>query len=360
MWEMWLVCFVKTQHKNHLARVRCQELAKGIGGILGNKGGIAASFTLYNRLFNIVATHLSAKPGKIKERNDMSSALINEFKLQEFQSEIGGLECDILAEFSFFMGDLNYRLETDYNQLMAKGKEHALEMVQTAGDQFFIAKESGYFVNYNEPEIDFMPTYKLNKNKPEYVNKNNQAPSYCDRILVKINSSLQVTDEQYVGRHDLFGSDHRPVQRVTIIKGLANQEYSDVQRLFQMDKPVIGYGEFDIMHVDLKGLDLQKVGKVNNFDFRQLEKALQLRVSFFDFAIDTTACPITFSQEKLIYPQMLFNNNLQVTNEWDHKTLPCFYSALNQIELASKGRLVMLIWACGPIEHFPNEEMLLG
>ena len=224
---MWLVCFVKTHHKNHLARVRTQELPKGIGGILGNKGGIATSFMLYNRLFNIVATHLSAKPGKINERNDMSSALINEFKLQEFQNEIGGLECDMLAEFSFFMGDLNYRLETDFNQLMAKGKEHALNMVQTEDDQFTISKESGFFVNYNEPKIDFMPTYKLHKNKLEYVNKNSQAPSYCDRVLVKNNSSLKLTDDFYVGRHEVFGSDHRPVQRAMTIKGLANPEYSD-------------------------------------------------------------------------------------------------------------------------------------
>ena len=57
---------------------------------------------------------------------------------------------------------------------------------------------------------------------------------------------------------------------------------------------------------------------------------------------------------------MLFNNSLKVTTSWQDSTLPCFYSALNSIDLASKGRLIMLVWACGPIEHFPNDEMLLG
>ena len=73
--------------------MRSQELPKGIAGILGNKGGIAASFMIYNRLFNIVATHLSAGASiaKMRSRNEMSSELINEFKLHEFQNEIGGL-----------------------------------------------------------------------------------------------------------------------------------------------------------------------------------------------------------------------------------------------------------------------------
>ena len=83
-----------------------------------------------------------------------------------------------------------------------------------------------------------------------------------------------------------------------------------------VDNSVMGYGEFDILQVDVRNLDLNKVSKIHDLDFKELEKALQIRVSFFDFAIDTTACPITFSQEQLIQPQMLFNNNLKVTTSW--------------------------------------------
>ena len=118
----------------------------------------------------------------------------------------------MLAEFSFFMGDLNYRLETTFTGLdIENNKDKALAMVQTPEDQFYIAQENGFFVNYYEPKIDFLPTYKLKKDKLQYVNKNNQAPSWCDRVLFKNNSSLEVTDDFYVGRHDVFGSDHRPV-----------------------------------------------------------------------------------------------------------------------------------------------------
>ena len=134
----------------------------------------------------------------------------------------------MLAEFSFFMGDLNYRLETTFTGLdIENNKDKALAMAQTPEDQFYVAQENGFFVNYYEPKIEFLPTYKLKKDKLQYVNKNNQSPSWCDRVLFKNNSSLEVTDDFYVGRHDVFGSDHRPVQRAMTIKNLANPQYSN-------------------------------------------------------------------------------------------------------------------------------------
>ena len=117
----------------------------------------------------------------------------------------------MLAEFCIFMGDLNYRLSTTFKELNNENRDKALTMVHTKEDQFVSAIEAGYFVNYNEPKIDFLPTYKLKADKLQYVNKKDQAPSYCDKVLFKNNSSLEVVDDFYVGRHDIFGSDHRPV-----------------------------------------------------------------------------------------------------------------------------------------------------
>ena len=45
---------------------------------------------------------------------------------------------------------------------------------------------------YEEAKIDFYPSYKMKKAKFEYVNKKNQAPSYCDRVLYKNNSCLPI------------------------------------------------------------------------------------------------------------------------------------------------------------------------
>ena len=58
MYEMFLLCFVKVELFDELSNVSQMKLAKGVGGIIGNKGCIAYNFTLMNRQFNIVATHL--------------------------------------------------------------------------------------------------------------------------------------------------------------------------------------------------------------------------------------------------------------------------------------------------------------
>lgn len=44
-----------------------------------------------------------------------------------------------------------------------------------------------------------------------YVNKKEQAPSYCDRILVKNNTNDSIRFIEYQAYHDVLGSDHRPV-----------------------------------------------------------------------------------------------------------------------------------------------------
>lgn len=181
-----------------------------MGKLVGNKGGVAQSFMLLNRPFNFIAVHLKHGQDNADKRNQMASDLIREMKLWQFQQSIGGLESDQLAEFSFFMGDLNYRLKTTFNELNNTNvKEKALELVKK--DQFFDAQKLGHYPNYIEPNIDFLPSYKMSSDSALYIDKKQQPPSYCDRVLYKNNSSLEVEEDFYTCLHDVFGSDHRPV-----------------------------------------------------------------------------------------------------------------------------------------------------
>ena len=107
--------------------------------------------------------------------------------------------------------------------------------------------------------------------------------------------------------------------------------------------------------IDIKSLHLDKISKITKFDFSQMIKPLQIRVSFFDVSLDLTQSPIIFSEEKLI---KISGEEVSVT--WNKESLPTLHSALNTVNLAKTSRLLMFIWACGPIEHFPSSEMLLG
>ena len=99
--------------------------------MVGNKGGVAQSFMVQNRLFNFIAVHLKHGQNKVEARNEMASQLIKEMKVQRIQDSIGGLECDQIADFAFFQGDLNYRLNTTFAELNNENSLEAVEMVGT-------------------------------------------------------------------------------------------------------------------------------------------------------------------------------------------------------------------------------------
>ena len=188
-----------------------------------------------------------------------------------------------------------------------------------------------------------------------YINKKNQAPSYCDRVIYKNNTSLQVVEDSYSCLHHIFGSDHRPVCLSLTIKDFKQPDFADIQKLLAEDDPIQGYGQFDIEMIDIRNLDLNRISKLTKFEFSEMTKPIQLRVSFFDCALDTASSPIIFSQEKLVKI-----NASEISVTWEKQSLPSLHSALNTVELAKRSRLMMFIWACGPTEHFPNDEMLLG
>ena len=58
MWEMWIAVFVKSNIKKEIQDVKKHSLAKGKFDMIGNKGGVAYSFVLRDRIFNFIGCHL--------------------------------------------------------------------------------------------------------------------------------------------------------------------------------------------------------------------------------------------------------------------------------------------------------------
>lgn len=95
----------------------------------------------------------------------------------------------------------------------------------------------------------------------------------------------------------MFGSDHRPVMRSITVHNFGQPQFADLQKLLATNNPIQGYGQIDIQLVQIRKLKLGKISKMNKFDFSDINSDLQLRLSFFDAAIDKISCPINFSQE---------------------------------------------------------------
>lgn len=96
----------------------------------------------------------------------------------------------------------------------------------------------GYYPGYQEPQINFLPSYKCSTSEKEvYVNKKDQAPSYCDRVIYKNNSSDRMDVDFYHCLHEFFGSDHRPVMLGTTIRDFGQPRFQELPRLLNMDQP---------------------------------------------------------------------------------------------------------------------------
>lgn len=154
------------------------------------KGAVATRFTLIKDEeddeeveFTIVVAHLSANEGYVERRNKDSWRLLRSLEFKDGWSVIKP------GSHVFFMGDLNYRVSLN-------GDELKTQMI-----------ESKVFKGFTEQDIEFNPTYKFNIGSEEYSSK--RIASWCDRILY-----LKYSNDEIIGKYDKLKfktSDHQPV-----------------------------------------------------------------------------------------------------------------------------------------------------
>ena len=152
----------------------------GFAKVLGNKGGMVISFKLFGFQITYVNCHLAPKCYKVLERNKQVKTLVKTIRVGEKFADF-----DILSDYLFWSGDLNYRVDYTFNQTLEEIKKNNLQFLLEKDQLLKRIKNKDLFHNFEEAQINFLPTYRRVKGKDEYSNKNDQSPSWCDRILVK-------------------------------------------------------------------------------------------------------------------------------------------------------------------------------
>ena len=123
---------------------------------------------------------------------------------------IDGLEPDATSDFSFLLGDTNSRFNRKFSDHIKQLKKSPALVAEY--DQLTSHLRDGYYPGYQEGEIKFMPTYKLDTEIwDEYIGEEEQCPSYTDRILFKNNTNCTMQITEYGNYPKFTGSDHRPV-----------------------------------------------------------------------------------------------------------------------------------------------------
>nr|ABR27973.1 salivary inositol polyphosphate 5-phosphatase [Triatoma infestans] len=200
---------VKIKYKDSINKKADATTVKtGLGGMSGNKGAVILKFQLNNRWFCIVNSHLAAHDEKLQERIEDYKTINN--KRVDF--------CNKPSDFIFWLGDLNFRLQEDVedekirNWVQQRKYADLLKL-----DQLKINKQTKeIFTDFNEKEITFAPTFKLEKGTGTYSTK--RRPAWTDRILYKSDTKKNITPTLYKSIESYKHSDHYPVQAQFDIK----------------------------------------------------------------------------------------------------------------------------------------------
>ena len=203
MWEMFMVVYIKEEWRDCVSELRSLKKPTGIAHIMGNKGGLITSFKVEETSFCFLSCHLAARENRVMQRNQNIKDLV--------EMKPGRLDIDFTIEFDyiFFIGDMNYRIEEDYNKAVEVFDAKDYSSLWNK-DQLTIQKKQNLIMtNFQEAPLNFKPTYRLSKTSSEWSNKRNQTPSWTDRILFKSHKEVQV--KQYTALENCLGSDHRPV-----------------------------------------------------------------------------------------------------------------------------------------------------
>ncbi|NXA08339.1 SHIP1 phosphatase, partial [Sapayoa aenigma] len=220
LWNIRIVVLAKPEHENRISHICTDNVKTGIANTLGNKGAVGVSFMFNGTSFGFVNSHLTSGSEKKHRRNQnymniLRFLTLGDKKLSPF---------NITHRFThlFWLGDLNYRVEQSpmeaENIIQKIRQQQYLELL--AFDQLLIErKDQKVFLQFEEEEINFAPTYRFERGTREkYAYTKQKAtgmkynlPSWCDRVLWKSYPMVHVVCQSYGCTTDIMTSDHSPV-----------------------------------------------------------------------------------------------------------------------------------------------------
>eukprot|EP01137_Pigoraptor_chileana_P032379 Opistho-2@21651 len=229
---MLLIVYVKTPHIPFIANIQSEVTGTGIMSVMGNKGGVAIRFRIYDSDLCFVNSHLAADSGRVDRRNQDYLDICRRTLFTGARNvQFTIFDADIL----FWIGDLNYRIplpDGDVKQAI-KNREFANLLVN---DELNIERAAlRVFVGFEEGPIDFVPTYKYDVGTDNYdTSEKQRTPAWCDRILWK---GKNVTQLFYRSHQQMRGSDHKPVAALFDIKVqiVLNEKLQEVRQRIVRD-----------------------------------------------------------------------------------------------------------------------------
>ncbi len=199
---VFFICFIKSSIQDKIKNFDSMVIKTGLMGAMGNKGSLLVRFSYQDTTLAFSCGHMAAgssnNSSRISELTDILSRNFPIYKELKFKEH----------NAMFVFGDLNFRIDLEYNTCLNLIKNKNLsQLIQY--DQFNKCKQVNFsLIDIDEGKINFDPTYKYTIGSFDYATKKKRVPSWCDRILYK--KSKHLTQVAY-DRVEYTHSDHRPV-----------------------------------------------------------------------------------------------------------------------------------------------------
>lgn len=213
--------FIKESLLPRMRSVESSSVKTGLGGLHGNKGGLAVRLIVDDSSICFVNVHLAAGQSGASQRNkDIETVLETQFLEDAANSKLtgkgifvnGGDGTMILDhEICFFSGDMNYRINLHRPAAMKAIQDGDIQTLLSK-DQLLdqLNKNPGMRLRiFQESPISFLPTYKFDLGTDQYdSSEKKRVPAWCDRIFYRGANRISPLDYQ---SHTVRVSDHRPV-----------------------------------------------------------------------------------------------------------------------------------------------------
>lgn len=222
-----LMMFVKYSEMESVTMVEGTSKKTALGGMAGNKGGVAVSFLYDSTNIMFISAHLAAGLSNLEERHQDYKSLATGLR---FARGKRARDMDTVV----WAGDFNYRVdlpnETVRGMMEHNSKSDTIRRLQEH-DQLISQMERGEtFPFYDEGTINFLPTYKFDPGTDDYDTSDKaRTPAWTDRILTRGNNLHRIC---YNSAPSLKFSDHRPVYAIyDVTVALIDKEKRE--RMFQ-------------------------------------------------------------------------------------------------------------------------------
>ena len=218
MFGLLMLVFIRSDEALRVQGAGSVLVPTGLGGLSGNKGGIAFRLTVAGFPLLLVNLHLPSghSTSDSKERTAAFREVLRG-AAQAFAPE--ELPAPLDRHSTFCFGDLNYRLTLPNREVRWRMQCRDWRTL-LAADQLSLqlGEPSGVYEAWDEADIGFRPTYKYDPGSNTFDSSEKQrAPAWCDRVLWRT-GVLTIVPELYVSCQNVVTSDHKPIKFLGRIK----------------------------------------------------------------------------------------------------------------------------------------------